>query len=619
MLYSVGNEATYSFTPLMIVLVLAFAVPILLSRLRQIPVVVGEIVAGLIVGGSVLGLVHEDSILALMGDIGLAFLMFLAGMEIDFNLLFGNGARRKSKNSNPLFLALISYAVTLLLAGTGAVLLNRLGIEANPWLLTFILSATSLGVLLPILKERDLMRTPFGQAVFLNATFADFVTVILLTVYLIVQARGLDPEIFSIGLLFILFLLASRFGPSITRIPRVRRLVEELSRATVQIKVRGAIAILLAFVVLAEMVDAELILGAFLAGMVISLIKSPQDESLIHNLEAFGFGFFIPVFFILVGVNLDLSTLRGSTQALITLPALFIASLVIKLIPMAVFLRSLTWREALSGGILLNTHLSLEIAIAIVGVRSGLLSPAASTAITLFAVLTVLLMPVLFNALAPAKAPTKSRAIGICGAGQEALAVARELTAHGEEVVLFNEDPTVLEKATQAGLKTVLVNREAPFSSVSPESLKGFAAICSDDDLNLSLCKSAVAAGIQPVVAQVTNPARLGDFRIQGIQPFVPGLAQTVLLALLVRNPDVYTLLTSTSDDRDVREVTVHNANLSGRRLRDLRLPGEVLVLSIRRGEEFIIPHGNVEIELLDRLTMLGCYPDLAESEAILS
>ncbi len=618
-MHFIENETAFSFIPLMIVLVLAFSVPLLLSRLRQIPVVVGEIIAGLIVGGSLLGWVQEDTILALMGDIGLAFLMFLAGMEIDFDVLFGSRDKPKAANANPLLYAFFSYLLTVLLAALGALLLNRLGIDANPWLLTFILSATSLGVLLPILKERGLMRTPFGQSVFLTATLADFVTVILLTVYLIVQARGLHPEIFSVGLLFLLFILASRFGPLITRLPQVRRVVEELSHATVQIKVRGAIAILLCFVVLAELVNAELILGAFLAGMVISLLKAPQDENLIHNLEAFGFGFFIPIFFILVGVNLDLSALGGSPQALITLPALFIASLVVKLIPMAAFLRTLTWREALAGGVLLNTHLSLEIAIAIVGVRSGLLSPAAGTAITLFAVLTVLFMPILFNMLAPASSPPKSRAIGICGSGPQTMAIARELNAHGEEVVLFTPDADVVENASQAGFKVIRNSAGAPFGDYKPDHLKGFAAICSDDDLNLSLCKSAVDAGIQPVVAQVTDPARLKDFRIQGVQPFVPGLAQTVLLALLVRNPDVYTLLTSTSDDRDVREVTVRNTQISGRSIRNLGLPGEVLVLSIRRGEEFIIPHGNVELELLDRLTLLGCHPDLAESERIFS
>jgi Trk K+ transport system NAD-binding subunit len=228
-------------------------------------------------------------------------------------------------------------------------------------------------------------------------------------------------------------------------------------------------------------------------------------------------------------------------------------------------------------------------------------------------------MPVLFNALAPSVPSPKNRAIAICGASQDAMAIARELISHGEEVIIMNEDTQMLEKARKAGMKTLQISKDSPFGSMQPDSLKGFAAICSDDDLNLGLSKSAVAAGIQPVVVQVTDPARLSEFRMQGVQPFVPGMAHTVLLALLVRNPDVYTLLTSKTDERDIREVTVNNTSVSGKRLRDMGLPGDLLVLTIRRGEDFIIPHGNVEIELFDRLTLLGCLPDLEEVEQMIS
>ena len=98
-------------------------------------------------------------------------------------------------------------------------------------LLAFVLSATSLGVLLPVLKERGLLQQPSGQLVFLTALLADFVTVLLLTVYIITLDRGLDPEIFSLGLLFVAFFVAYRFGLRFTRIPGVRNLVEELSQA----------------------------------------------------------------------------------------------------------------------------------------------------------------------------------------------------------------------------------------------------------------------------------------------------------------------------------------------------------------------------------------------------
>jgi Kef-type K+ transport system membrane component KefB/Trk K+ transport system NAD-binding subunit len=617
--FLVEAEETFNFFPLLIVFLLAIFVPIITSRIKAVPVVVGEILAGILVGRSVLGWVQEDSILALIADIGLAFLMFLAGMEIDFDPILGKKDGKANDSPNLLRFSSWVYILTAFLAGGGAFLLYQMGMEGDPWLIAFILSATSLGVLLPVLRERRLTRTRFGQSVFLTATLADFLTVILLTVYLIIQAQGMDPEIFSISLLFLSFFIAYRLGTRFSRLNKVRRLVEELSRATVQIKVRGAIGILLFFVVLAGFVNAELILGAFLAGMVISLVKSPQDDGLVHNLEAFGFGFFIPVFFIMVGVNLDLRSLWESPQALLLLPALLLISIVVKIIPFSLFKRYLSWREVLAGGALLNTHLSLEIAVAIVGARTGLLSPATTTAVTLFAILTVMFMPVIFGSIAPASEKSKKRIIAICGAGPEALGVAQELKAHGEAVLVINENHEFIQQAQQSGFESVLMEGEDMIGGLDPGSLKAILALCLDDDTNMALCRAADSAGIKPIVARVNDPARLTEFRRMGVQPFIPTLSHTVLLALMVRNPDVYNLLTSVTDDRDVREVVLSNPDLSGRLLRALNLPGEILVLSISRNEEYIIPHGNIELKFGDRLALLGCPDELDDASDLFS
>lgn len=617
--FLVEAEETFNFVPLLIVFLLAIFVPILVSRFKQVPVVVGEILAGVLVGGSGLGWVQEDSILALLASIGLAFLMFLAGMEIDFDPILGNKTSKSKDSPNLLRSASLVYTLTVILAVAGAFLLYRMGMEGDPWLLVFILSATSLGVLMPVLRERGLTRTLFGQAVFLTATLADFVTVILLTIYLIIQARGLDPEIFTIGLLFIFFFSAYRLGARFTKVDKVRKLVEDLSRATVQIKVRGAIGILLFFVVLAGFVNAELILGAFLAGMVISLIKTPQDDGLVHNLEAFGFGFFIPIFFIMVGVNLDLQSLWESPQALLLLPALLLVSLLVKIAPFSLFKRLLSWKEVLAGGILLNTHLSLEIAVVIVGARTGLLSPATTTAITLFAILSVMFMPVIFGLIAPPSNKPKRQIIAICGAGSEALGVAQELKAHGESVVLVIENQEFVQQAQQSGFEVVLLESKDMIGGLDPDRLKGILALCLDDDTNMALCHAAESAGIKPIVARVNDPTRLPEFRRLGVQPFIPTLSHNILLGLMVRNPDVYTLLTSVSDDRDVREVTLRNPELSGQLLRSLNLPGETLILSISRNGEYIIPHGNVEMKFGDRLALLACPNDLDATSEFLS
>jgi Kef-type K+ transport system membrane component KefB/Trk K+ transport system NAD-binding subunit len=609
------------FLPLLLVLFLAFLVPLMLSRFKRVPVVVGEIVAGVIIGHSGLNLVGANPTLVVMSDIGLAFLMFLAGIEIDFDKLFpprDPGEPRSGPNL-PGF-AFIVYLLTLALAIPGGFVLTKLGFDGDPYLLAFVLSATSLGVLLPVLKERGLLQQSSGQLVFLTALLADFVTVLLLTVYIITLDRGLDPEIFSLGLLFVAFFAAYRFGLRFTRVPGVRRLVEELSQATVQLKVRGAIAILMAFVVLAELLGAELILGAFLAGMVISLIKSPQDDDLIHKLEAFGFGFFIPVFFIMAGVELDLKALFESPASLALLPVLLIIALVVKVVPALLFRKVLSWRETFAGALLLNTHLSLEIAVAVIGLRLGLLSPASNAAIIVFAILTVFLMPVLFNALQPPLVEEKDKFILIFGAkGDFSYQVARELQDHGETVKFIEPDTELRERTQDKGFE-VIDSRvcEETLIEIGPDKIRSFMVLGTTDERNLSVSKAAICAGVESVVAFVNQPAMVPDFQEVGVQPFSPGIYRAALMSMLVRNPGMFSLLTSTTDEQDVREFQLCNPSLDGKRVRHLQLSGDVLIVSISRDGELLIPHGNMRVHLGDHMTVLGGLEALENARSLL-
>ncbi len=615
------EHASTGFLPLLLVLFLAFVVPLLLARFRRIPVVVGEIVAGIIIGHSGFNLVGANPTLEVMSDIGLAFLMFLAGMEIDFSKLFPPREKNQAAaGPNLPAQAFLVYLLTLVLAVPGGFLLTRWGLEGDPFLLAFVLSATSLGVLLPVLKERGLMQKPSGQLVFLTALLADFVTVLLLTVYIITLDRGLDPEIFSLGLLFVAFFLAYRFGLRFTRIPGVRNLVEELSQATVQLKVRGAIAILMGFVVLAELLGAELILGAFLGGMVISLIKAPQDTDLVHKLEAFGFGFFIPVFFIMAGVELDLGALFESPTSLALLPVLFVVALVIKIVPALLFRRTLSWRETLTGALLLNTHLSLEIAVAVIGLRLGLLSPATNAAVVVFAVLTVFLMPVLFNALQPPMVAEAEKFILIYGAKTDfSYQVARELQGHGETVKFIEPDAMLRERTEQKSFEVLPFEAtEDNLCEIGPDKIKNFVVLGTTDEGNLSVGKAAICAGIESVVALVNQPAEIPHFTEVGVKPFSPGVYRANLLSMLVRNPDLFNLLTSTTDKQDIREMQLNNPALDGKRVRHLQLSGDLLIVSISREGELLIPHGNLHVQLGDQMTVLGSREGLEKAQSLL-
>ena len=158
------------FLPLMLVVLLAFFVPVLLARFRRIPVVVGEIVAGIIVGPSILGLVHgDDHTLELLAEIGFAFLMFLSGLEIDFSVLLAASKSKKKTDKQPGTLGLsgFSFGITLLSALAIGFGLFSAGLVRDPWMMTLILSTTSLGIVVPILKERGLSSSRFGQTILL--------------------------------------------------------------------------------------------------------------------------------------------------------------------------------------------------------------------------------------------------------------------------------------------------------------------------------------------------------------------------------------------------------------------------------------------------------------------
>ena len=616
------EQSGTGFISLLLVIFLAFIVPLLLSKFKRIPVVVGEIVAGIIIGHSGFNLVGANPTLTVMSDIGLAFLTFLAGMEIDFSKLFP--ARDKegpARGPNLPAMSFLVYLATLGLAIPGAILLTRMGLEGDPYLLAFVLSATSLGVLLPVLKERKLMNKPSGQLIFLTALLADFITVLLLTVYIITLDRGFDLEILSLGLLFVAFFLAYRVGIKFIRIPRVRNLVEELSHATVQLKVRGAIAILMAFVVLAEMLGAELILGAFLGGMVISLIKAPQDDDLVHKLEAFGFGFFVPVFFIMAGVELELGQLLENPTILGLIPVLFIVALIIKIVPTLIFRRLLSWRETIAGGLLLNTHLSLEIAVAVIGLRLGLLSPATNAAIVVFSVLTVFFMPVLFGAIQPpVEDEDKEKFILIFGAKSSlSYQVAQELKGHGENVKFIEPDPELRQQAEEKGFDVLNMQvSEQSFQKIGVSKIRNFLVLGTTDERNLSVSKRATFAGVQSVTAMVYQPAELPKFQEAGVRPFSPGVYQASLISMLVRNPGMFSLLTSTTDKQDIYEIELRNQALDGKRVRHLQLEDNVLVVSIVRAAEQLIPHGNMRLQLGDRMTVLGNLNALESTKELL-
>jgi Kef-type K+ transport system membrane component KefB/Trk K+ transport system NAD-binding subunit len=609
------------FIPLLLVVFLAFLVPILLSRFRRVPVVLGEIVAGILIGPSVLGWVHaEEPTLEILAEIGFAFLMFLSGLEIDFSILFAASQTGQDKRKSPILLAGMSFLLTILLAAGIGFWLAGAGFVNDPWMMTLILSTTSLGIVVPVLKEKGMSSSSLGQTILLSALLADFLTMFFITVYVAIRSTGLSLNILLIFLLFIPVLLFYQFGQRNLRRPFVRRLIEELADATSQIKVRGAFALMIAFVVMAELVGAELILGAFLGGVLASLLSEPHDEKLRHKLDAIGFGFFVPLFFVYVGVQFNLNSFLDNPAAWVLLPILLVAAFAIKIVSALVFRFVYSWRESLSGGMLLSARLSLIIAASAIGVRLGAITESTNAAIILIAALTAMFAPLGFNIMMATPDEKKKRAMLIFGDRDLAFQVGKILRSHGDNVLFMETNPESAAHIRDLGFKVASVNGSLASTIESNSNLRveAFLALKKSDDENLEACRIARAHGVEHLLSFVDDPIRISDFHALGVQTLTPSLHRSSLLALMARNPAIFTLMTTTEDERDLREFTLYNSGLEGKRLMDLKFPADVLVLAVRRDDELIVPHGTTRLLTGDHLTILGNLDSLSALEDLL-
>jgi Kef-type K+ transport system membrane component KefB len=382
-----------SLTNLLLVSVVAFAAPFVLGlfpRLR-LPSVVLEIVAGIVIGPSVLGIVAADQAVSVIALMGLAFVLFLAGLEIDLRKLRGAVLR----------LTAFAFALSF---GVGVVLslgLKAAGLVDTPLLVAIILCATSLGVLVPILKDAGEISSTFGQLIIAAASIADFGAIILLTVFFSGEG-GTGSTLLLLGSLFALAVVVFGVVRGAERSMRVRADLLRLQDTTAQIRVRAALALFVGFAAIAQQLGLEAILGAFIAGAIVSLVDA--DQVMTHpdfrrKLEAIGFGFFIPVFFVTSGVRFDLAALTASASNLAMVPVFLAALVVVRGLPALVYRRVLDAPHTAIAGIMQATSLPFIVAATAIGTELGLIDAAASAALVGAGLLSVLAFPLLGLAL----------------------------------------------------------------------------------------------------------------------------------------------------------------------------------------------------------------------------
>jgi Kef-type K+ transport system membrane component KefB len=368
----------------------ATAAPLLvdLLPLPKVPPIVSEIVAGILIGPVVLDLVEDTAPLAVFSSIGLVLLFFLAGLEIAFD----------TRDDRHLALVGVAFLVSLGLALVVALVFDAVELVGAPLLVAIILAATSFGIVVAVLKDAGQTGTPFGQLVIAGASIADFATVILLSLFFSSSGASFETTL----VLLILFLgvvavvgliLAGARGSE-----QLKATVARLHRTSAQIGVRIAFLLLVLLVYMSEEFGLEVVLGAFLAGAMVSLLDREnvvRDTGLTEKLEGIGFGVFIPIFFVASGVSLDLDSMFSSFDTIVLVPLTVIALLVVRGVPALIYGRFVPRRQAFSAGLLQATSLSFVVAATQIGVEIGELEPAAAAGLVTGGVISVLIFPAL--------------------------------------------------------------------------------------------------------------------------------------------------------------------------------------------------------------------------------
>ncbi len=364
----------------------AFLLPLLGNKIK-IPGIVLEIAYGIIVG-PILNLVSPSEFISGLAILGFLLLMFLSGFEIEIEKFQENGIRA-------LLLPSLMFTGTVLLS---FFLVTRLN---YPFFLGLVLCTTSVAIVIPILRSDDTIKSNYGQLLFMTALLSDILTLLGATILASVErSGGFGIKNLNVILYFVFVTLVLRI---IKRIawwnPQLFSRMFD-GNDPEELGIRSSIALMLTLVGVAVLFEIEAILGAFLAGTIFAFIF-PNRGSLESSLKGFSYGFLIPIFFINIGLNYDISVF-SNTQFYIEVLYLFGIAIVVKLLPTILLIfNGINLKQIFAGGFLLSARFSLIIAMAEIGVEIDLISKAIEQQIILLAVLTATIAPIGYKLLIP--------------------------------------------------------------------------------------------------------------------------------------------------------------------------------------------------------------------------
>jgi Kef-type K+ transport system membrane component KefB len=381
-----------AFDDVLIVMVVAVAVPLVLGMFPSLPIPssVVEIAAGIVIGPALLNWVTDDQVLSIFSQLGVALLLFLAGLELDFAKLRGR----------PLQLGLVGFVASLVIGLALALPLGGTDVIVDPLLLAVILSATSLGIVCPVLKDAGILDSHAGTFVVAACSVAEFGSIVALSMFFSPSgSTGVETVLNLVVLVLVVALIAylgSRRGPWRARVDSV---IVRLQDSSAQLRVRVAMLLMIALLVVSEGLGFDAILGSFLAGALLSAVTDPAREDefgqVRHKLEGIGFGFFVPIFFVATGLSFPVDQLFSDWSTALRVPLFFAMLTIARGIPVLFLRRDLRRAELLPSAFLQATSLSFIVVATQIGVELGELRPINAASLVAAGMLSVLLFPAL--------------------------------------------------------------------------------------------------------------------------------------------------------------------------------------------------------------------------------
>ncbi len=613
-----------SFLPVLVVVALAWLVPMVASiaRLDRIPTVILEIIAGYFLGKFLLNSIpdQDKEILDFLSLSGFIFLMFLSGLEINTDQIrsaFPRIFTLKRFLNNPFILGISIFVLTLGFSYLSTLFTARFAYINNYWYFSLIMVTSSVGVILPVLKNRGDNNTRFGQMIIIAAAIADIISIILFTFTAFIIQHGLKVEILYLVILFAAFFIFYRIGEKIVQIKLFKKIIFKLSHAASQIKVRGTILVIMIFVVMAQYIGEEVILlGAFLSGILLSIFTHKERSLLLIKLDGMGFGFFIPIFFIMVGAQFEPDALlEFDTSLWGFLFVLLISLYVVKILPSLLWARLFGLKKAMAGGVLMASRLSLIIAASKIGLDLNIISPGINACFIIMAVVTCFLSPILYNMINPPGISTGDRII-IIGGSSTSVLLARRLKISEKKALIIEIRPERVREIKKKGL-SVIEGDGFDISTYDKIHLKPsdyVVALTESEKKNYQICKLLHNRfQHENLLTQASSISLEQKLSAMDVEYLDTRRVIASTLENLILRPSTYHSLIESFESYSIEDIRLTNKKLDGIPVKEISFHKDGSLILIKRKSDMLIPHGDTYLFLGDIVTVIGTETALSD------